>query len=155
MAKKGINPLVLAAGLGAAYFVFRGKGSDKDYVGSGWTDWPHKQAFPNAGSFANALSQLGYQSPSQKSISSAATREFQEDYNFLADFLGWKQLYVNGLMNAPTIEALYWVMLTSEGVRAHMEGPYCDPVLGNENPVCAQTWAAMVASPGDFYNQKP
>lgn len=94
------------------------------HVGTGWTDWPHKQWFPDEASFSETLSDLDYlDSPSTcltqagrfTAVSCAAiVGAFQEDFNLVRDYVQHAQnLYVavgplplTERLDAPTVTAL-------------------------------------------------
>lgn len=94
------------------------------HVGSGWTDWPQKQWFPDEAAFAETLSDLGYldwpstcltQSGRFTAESCAAiVGAFQEDFNLVKSYVEHAQalyiavgpLQLTERLDAPTITAL-------------------------------------------------
>lgn len=56
---------------------------DRDYVGSGWGGWPHKDVFPDADAIVQALRRLGYAVDDSliTDRSMAEVGRFQQDYN--------------------------------------------------------------------------
>jgi hypothetical protein len=53
------------------------------YVGSGWTGWPHKDAFPDVDAFVQAFRRLGYMVDDSLTTERSMVQigRFQQDYN--------------------------------------------------------------------------
>lgn len=107
------------------------------YVGSGWTNWPHKDFFLKESFFGETLQLLGYaigvKDPATDPTWSArdpgvraAVRDFQEDWNtvvakaagILKDHVGASvkviKLQVDDKLGPKTIDALYEAFLLNE-----------------------------------------
>lgn len=94
------------------------------YVGSGWTDWPHKEWFLDEESFAQVLMNLGYMDWASTCVTpqgrflaepcAAIIGAFQEDFNLVREYLREAQdvfmavepLELTERLDAPTITAL-------------------------------------------------
>lgn len=108
----------------------------RDYVGSGWTGWPHKDVFPDVDAIVQALRRLGY-SVDDNLLSSRSMDEvgrFQADHNMwkrlwgspglgpvddypdLGTFYPEKILDEDELVGRDTIEAMYVAMAVEDSV---------------------------------------
>lgn len=61
----------------------------RNYIGSGWTNWPHKDVFPDVDAIVQAFRRLGY----QVTDSLLSTQSMQEIYHFQADHNLWWVMY--------------------------------------------------------------
>lgn len=103
----------------------------KNYVGSGWTAWPHKDVFPDVDALVQAFRRLGYQV--DDSLVSAVSMEevgtFQEDYNWWWQNYGdpalgpeiqeypaepSRNIDQDELVGSETVEALFDALLADE-----------------------------------------
>lgn len=102
-----------------------------NYVGSGWTAWPHKDVFPDQDAIVQALRRLGYTVDDDliTARSMVQVGRFQEDYNTWStvwyemdpDALWpedpaspWHPVDVDELMGHETVGALYDALLADD-----------------------------------------
>lgn len=103
----------------------------RNYVGSGWTRWPHKDVFPDVDAIVQALRRLGYAVDGNliTNSSMAQVGRFQQDYNVWS--VAWysmdaddewpeapaspgHEIGVDDLVGANTVSALYDALLADE-----------------------------------------
>lgn len=113
-----------------------------NYVGSGWTGWPHKDVFPDLDALVQALRRLGY-NVTENLLSAQSVSEvgrFQADYNW------WWQNYGDTNLG-PVIQefpAKPTLNLDQDGLLGNdtVEGMY-DALLADQN--FPGGWPALVA----------
>lgn len=103
----------------------------RNYVGSGWTAWPHKDVFPDVDALVQAFRRLGYDVTDDliSARSMAEVGRFQEDYNWwwqnygdpalgpeIKEFPAEPSLNLDydKLVGTDTTEALYDALLADE-----------------------------------------
>lgn len=113
-----------------------------NYVGSGWTGWPHKDVFPDEDALVQAFRRLGYNVTENllSAQSMAEVGRFQEDYNW------WWQNYGDPSLGPEIKEfpAEPSLNLDQDGLlgRDTVEGAY-DALLADQN--FPGGWPALVA----------